>query len=375
MPPKLRNSKGVATGDNTDEENQQISIGDVADSFIPSDVPLGRAEVAQGRRHARPVYRKPYLDHVNAHELPRNYRYPNFSMYSDEENFSTVQHIARFIAQCGEAGPSPWLRMRLFSSSLARVAFEWYSNLPLPSKSVETFVTRFRKVKLKCRVSLPEPEYIKLALNGPDIEHRKRFDGVEFQDLFNLANMDSRYEKILKEEKERKNSFKGTWYKDPNYEVFSAEVGDELDVDVAEVNIKKPYVCEALVKPKPTTGGNASSTSTSAARKGPADTGKNYSFDLSKTDQIFDHLMADKMIFLPKGHRIPSASDLKGKKYCKYHNSWNHATNDCIVLRGVLQKAINECTLKFPEKSSETMKVDTNPFPKIASTNVINFAK
>ncbi|XP_059635688.1 uncharacterized protein LOC132277864 [Cornus florida] len=290
-------------------------------------------------------------------------------MYSGEENFFTVQYIERFIAQCGEVGPSPWLRMILFFSSLTGAAFEWYSNLPansiqtwdemkeafhtqfyrteteatladisrlsqLPSESIETFVARFRKVKLKCRVSLPEPKYIKLALNGLDIEHRKRA---------------SRYEEILKEEKERKNSSKGTWYKDPNYEVFSAEVGDALEVDVTEVNIKKPYVCEALVKPKPTTGGN-SSTSTSAARKGPTDIGKSYSFDLSKTYQIFDHLMADKMISLPKGHRIPSASDLKGKEYCKYHNSWNHATNDCTVLRGVLQKAIDEGTLKFPRK-------------------------
>ncbi|XP_059669214.1 uncharacterized protein LOC132314355 [Cornus florida] len=201
---------------------------------------LIQAEVAQGRRRARSVYRKPYPDHVDAHELPRNYRYPYFSMYSGEENFSTVQHIARFTAQCGEAGPSPWLRMRLFSSSLARAAFEW-----------------FRKVKLKCRVSLLEPKYIKLALNGLDIEHCKRFDGVEFQDLFDLADRASRYEEILKEEKGRKNSSKGTWYKDPNYEVFSAEVGDKLEVDVAEVNIKKPYVYEALVKPKLTTGGNS----------------------------------------------------------------------------------------------------------------------
>ncbi|XP_059669198.1 uncharacterized protein LOC132314340 [Cornus florida] len=369
---------------------------------------LIQAELAQGRRRARPVYRKPYPDYVDAHELPRNYRYLDFSMYYSEENFFMVQHIARFTAQCLETGPNPWLRMRLFSSSLARAVFEWYSNLlansiqtrdemeeafhtqfyrteieatladisrlsQLPSKSIETFVARFRKAKLKCRVSLPEPEYIKLALNGLDIEHRKRFDGVEFQDLFDLVDRASQFEEILKEEKERKNSSKGTYYKDPNYEVFSAEVGDELEVNVAEVNIKKPYICEALVKSKSIMGGNA--TSISAARKGPADIGKNYSFDLSKTDQIFDHLMADKMISLPKGHKIPSASDLKGKEYCKYHNSWNHATNDCIVLQGILQKSIDEGTLKFPEKTSDTMKVDINPFPTIKSTNVISLAK
>ncbi|XP_059629555.1 uncharacterized protein LOC132272416 [Cornus florida] len=261
--------------------------------------------------------------------------------------------------------------MRLFFSSFTGAAFEWYSNLPansiqtwdkmeeafhtqfyrteveatledisrlsqLPSELIKTFITRFRKAKLKCRVSFPEPEYIKLASNGLNIEHCKRFDRVEFQDLFDLADRASRYEEILKEEKERKNSSKCTYYKDLNYEVFSVEVGDELEVDVVEVNIKKSYICEALVKPKLTTGGNATLTSISAIRKEAADTGKSYSFDLSKTDHIFDHLMADKLISLPKGHKISSASDLKGKEYYKYHNSWNHATNDCTVLRGVL---------------------------------------
>ncbi|XP_059635863.1 uncharacterized protein LOC132278050 [Cornus florida] len=81
------------------------------------------------------------------------------------------------------------------------------------------------------------------------------------------------------------------------------------------------------------------------------------------------------MISLPKGHKIPSVSDLKGNEYCKYHNSWNHATNDCTVLQGVLQRAIDEGILKFLEKTSDTMKVDTNPFPTITSTNVISLAK
>ncbi|XP_059658827.1 uncharacterized protein LOC132305166 [Cornus florida] len=116
------------------------------------------AEVVQGRRRAQPVYRKPYPDHVDAHELPRNYRYPDFSMYSGEENFSTVQHIARFTAQCGEAGPSPWLRMRLFSSSLARAAFEWYSNLPANSiqtwdKIEEAFHTHFYRTETKATLA------------------------------------------------------------------------------------------------------------------------------------------------------------------------------------------------------------------------------
>ncbi|XP_059671115.1 uncharacterized protein LOC132316659 [Cornus florida] len=300
MPPK-RNTKNMNSNDEEDEEVQPTGQAGshTAGASFPSDAPFMQI-----------------LESI-----------------SGEEHFSTVQHIARFTAQCGEAGLSPWLRMRLFSSSLAGAAFEWYSNLLANSIQTwdemdEVFHTQFYQTETEAML-----ENISRLTQLPS---ESRFDGVEFQDLCDLADRASQYEEILKEEKEMKNSSKGTWYKDPNYEIFSAEVGDELEVDVAEVNIKKLYVCEALVKPKPTTGGN-SSTSTLAARKGPADTGKSYSFNLSKTDQIFDHLMADKMISLPKGHRILSASDLKGKEYCKYHNSWNYATNDYYSTRCVVE--------------------------------------
>ncbi|XP_059650755.1 uncharacterized protein LOC132296587, partial [Cornus florida] len=57
----------------------------------------------------------------------------------------------------------------------------------LPSESVETFIARFRRARLRCCVPLPEQEYICLALNGLDFELRKRFEGVPFRDMYDLA--------------------------------------------------------------------------------------------------------------------------------------------------------------------------------------------
>jgi len=51
-------------------------------------------------------------------------------------------------------------------------------------------------------------------------------------------------------------------------------------------------------------------------------------------------------------HSIPSAEELKRHTYCKWHNSFSHATNDCNVFRCLVQSAVNS-----------EMQVDKAPFP------------
>ncbi|XP_059668900.1 uncharacterized protein LOC132313990 [Cornus florida] len=61
------------------------------------------------------------------------------------------------------------------------------------------------------------------------------------------------------------------------------------------------------------------------------------------------------------------------KDYCKFHNSWRHSTNNYVIFRNIVQKAIEYGRLKFLEKI-EVMGVDGNPFPKVVATNVTSFA-
>ncbi len=56
-----------------------------------------------------------------------------FDKFSGEENKNTIEHIARFTAQCREAAASLFLKMRLFSTSLTMTTFLWYTNLPYNS--------------------------------------------------------------------------------------------------------------------------------------------------------------------------------------------------------------------------------------------------
>jgi hypothetical protein len=87
-----------------------------------------------------------------------------------------------------------------------------------------------------------------------------------------------------------------------------------------------------------------------------------FTFNVGKCDKIFDELFKNGNIKI--NHTIPSADELKCRAYCRWHNSFSHATNDCNVFRRQIQSAINEGRLKFQE-----MQVDTEPFPM----NTIDF--
>ena len=65
-----------------------------------------------------------------------------------------------------------------------------------------------------------------------------------------------------------------------------------------------------------------------------------YSFDVSKCDRIFDELA--RLGKIKFSHTISSVDELKQRAYCKLHNTFSHATNDCNVLRRKIQAAINE---------------------------------
>lgn len=80
-----------------------------------------------------------------------------------------------------------------------------------------------------------------------------------------------------------------------------------------------------------------------------------FTFDVSKCDRIFDALLRDNMIKC--SHTIPPLDELKRRAYCKWHNSFSHATNDCNVFSRQVQSATNERRLSFSE-----MQVDKQPF-------------
>ena len=77
---------------------------------------------------------KPYPEMIDR-ENPclRGYRILDFSFFFREDGQSTLEHVARFIMQCGELANYENLyhfKLRLFPNSLTRATFTWYTTLP-----------------------------------------------------------------------------------------------------------------------------------------------------------------------------------------------------------------------------------------------------
>jgi len=66
-------------------------------------------------------------------------------------------------------------------------------------------------------------------------------------------------------------------------------------------------------------------------------------------------------IQLRGNHWIPWAKELKKKRYCKYHNSNTHNTNDCKVFRDTIQQAIKKGKIGL-EKAKGGIGIEGHPF-------------
>jgi hypothetical protein len=80
-----------------------------------------------------------------------------------------------------------------------------------------------------------------------------------------------------------------------------------------------------------------------------------FTFNVGKDDRIFDELLKSGNIKI--NHIIPFDDELKSHAYCKWHNSFSHATNDCNVFRRRVRSAIKEGGLKI-----EKCRWTQNPF-------------
>ena len=58
---------------------------------------------------------------------------------------------------------------------------------------------------------------------------------------------------------------------------------------------------------------------------------------------------------------MPPLNELKGRKFCKFHQMTGHTANNCVHFRELIQKAIKEGRLTFNAKDGK-MKVDIDPF-------------
>jgi hypothetical protein len=79
------------------------------------------------------MYKPPYPSGYDQIPFPPRFKVLDFTKFSGQDDTSTMEHITRFIIQCGEAGNVDALTIRLFSSSLSEAAFSSITLLPANS--------------------------------------------------------------------------------------------------------------------------------------------------------------------------------------------------------------------------------------------------
>ena len=92
------------------------------------------------------------------------------------------------------------------------------------------------------------------------------------------------------------------------------------------------------------------------------DTKSAYDFDVKKADKIFDLSLERKQLKLHANNMIALTRELKGKKYCKFHNASNHNTNEWCVFRLHIQKDFEHGKIKFEPAKKPAMDIDGHPF-------------
>ena len=91
-------------------------------------------------------------------------------------------------------------------------------------ETVDLFISRFKKMRNKCKIRFPKTEYVKMAKRGLDIELRKKFQGMEFIDFYELVAKVTEYEELIKEESYRRKKSMGIYGQEVNQEVVVADL-------------------------------------------------------------------------------------------------------------------------------------------------------
>ena len=78
-------------------------------------------------------YKRPYPEWYDLVALPTNYRLPEFTKFTSQDNTSTIEHVKRYLTQLGEASVKGAHQVHFFFLSLSGPAFTWFLSQPVNS--------------------------------------------------------------------------------------------------------------------------------------------------------------------------------------------------------------------------------------------------
>ena len=117
-----------------------------------------------------------------------------------------------------------------------------------------------------------------------------------------------------------------------------------------------PFVCKML---KPSYGRNPEEP------KNDKFMSKTYTFDVTKRNEIFDLLVNEGIMIVPKGLKLSLLEQRKKRGYCKFHGNLGHNISRCLNFKDSVQKALDEGRLKIGDKPKQPMQVDVDPLKQV----------
>jgi hypothetical protein len=171
------------------------------------------------------VYTPPFPKWYHRVALPNRVKVPvDFTKFSGQDDTSTVEHIARYLMQLGEASADEAFRIIYFPLSLTGPTFTWFTSLPplsicswkdleqklhahyfigsyekkqidlttLKQRNNETpmeFLRRFRETKSMCfSFNIPNDQLAGMAIAGMLSAIREKLFSMEFDNLGQLSH-------------------------------------------------------------------------------------------------------------------------------------------------------------------------------------------
>jgi hypothetical protein len=163
-------------------------------------------------------------------------------------------------------------------------------------------------------LTISDRDLADLAFAGLLDFHKEKLDGQVFLDVSQVLQKALANESQAKEARNLEKPNRSVYVLGCESNYLDDEGKDVYAAEFAWPSNDKPCTCSSL---KP-------------IQKNWQDNIK-FTFEVSKCDRIFDEL--NRLGCIKLSHTIPLLEELKRHVYCKWHNSFSHATNDCNVFR------------------------------------------
>jgi hypothetical protein len=180
-------------------------------------------------------------------------------------------------------------------------------------ESVRDYIQRFRDTRNRCfQIHLTDKQLVEIAFDGLRYYLKEKLEGIRF---FTLAQLHQRASACESQSKEL--------VKTVHHNVHIVEHNQSSSDDEP----KEVYTAE-IVWPEQA---KSSACSSLQSFKKTRQEEVKFTFNVGKCDKIFDELLKNGNIKID--YTVPPTEELRRRAYCKWHNSFSHATNGCNVFR------------------------------------------